>query len=150
VTAQTFRLDDLPARIATRIEVDPVTGCWLWTRANDGKEGYGRVFWQGRLLATHRVVYMILVGPIPPDLPFLDHVKDRGCRYKNCCWPAHLEPVTNRENGRRGHNANAAKTHCPAKHKYTPANTYTYPDGRRACRACAYDRRHRALETANA
>ncbi|MFF2621315.1 hypothetical protein [Oerskovia jenensis] len=33
----------------------------------------------------------------------------------------------------------AAKTHCPNGHQYTPENTYTFPSdgaGRRRCRAC--------------
>jgi hypothetical protein len=141
MTATTYRLEDLPIRIAAGIEIDPVTGCWLWTKADDGSKGYGRIWWQGTLRATHRVVYMLLVGPIPDDRPFLDHVKDRGCRHRNCCWPAHLEPVTNRENGIRGHSANAAKMRCPADHEYTPENTYVYPSGARGCRACGRDRR---------
>ena len=38
-------------------------------------------------------------------------------------------------------------THCPQGHEYTPENTYTHPQGWRACRAClrAHDRRRRGL-----
>jgi hypothetical protein len=31
---------------------------------------------------------------------------------------------------------NALKTECPEGHPYDDLNTYTYPDGRRECRAC--------------
>lgn len=31
---------------------------------------------------------------------------------------------------------NRNKTHCPQKHKYTEANTYVNPGGRRWCREC--------------
>jgi hypothetical protein len=32
-----FRLADLPERIAAKIAVDPVTGCWLWQAKKIGK-----------------------------------------------------------------------------------------------------------------
>jgi hypothetical protein len=35
-----------------------------------------------------------------------------------------------------GVNVNANKTHCPQGHEYSDDNTYTYPDGRRDCKAC--------------
>jgi hypothetical protein len=46
---------------------------------------------------AHRVVYEILVGPIPSGLQ-LDHI----CSVPWCVNPDHLEPVTAKENTRRG------------------------------------------------
>jgi hypothetical protein len=133
-----YRLEDLPERIRSKIKVNPVTGCWEYQAAPNGKRGYMRVLWQGRPVLVHRLVYTLLAGPIPVDLRDLDHVKARGCRSTACCWPAHLEPVTQAENIRRrgpGRSANGAKTHCPAGHEYTPENTYLRPPaGHRACR----------------
>lgn len=41
-------------------------------------------------------------------------------------------------------NRNAAKTHCPSGHEYTPENTYIIPTtGSRACRACLRKKRKR-------
>jgi hypothetical protein len=42
-----------------------------------------------------------------------------------------------------GTHANAAKTHCPQDHEYTPENTYRYPGrpNNRICRTCESDRR---------
>lgn len=41
---------------------------------------------------------------------------------------------------------NAAKTHCPQDHEYTPDNTYTWRDSRgylhRKCRTCTLQRTH--------
>lgn len=74
------------------VDKDGPGGCWLWTGSQDGK-GYGKTG-RGRI---HRIVYEELVGPIPDGLQ-LDHL----CRVRNCVNPAHLEPVTGRENVRRG------------------------------------------------
>lgn len=70
--------------------------CWLWRGRVAGK-GYG---YHGRLRA-HRLAYELTHGPIPEGL-VVDHVAARGCTSRLCCNPAHLEPVTNRENLLRG------------------------------------------------
>lgn len=83
------------ARIEASVNVDPVSGCWLWTKAtNHG--GYG-VTWDGkRTVVAHRFSYEAFVGPIPDGL-HLDHL----CVTPACVNPAHLEPVTQAENNRR-------------------------------------------------
>ncbi len=56
--------------------------------------------------------------------------------------PAHLEPVTNRENVLRGETvaaAAAAKTHCIRGHPFDAANTRIRTDGARECRTCRRD-----------
>lgn len=107
--------------------------CWLWT-AHRSSHGYGRVGVDGKGRQAHRVVYELLVGPIPDGMQ-LDHL----CRVRHCVNPAHVEPVTPRENYRRGFSAfgvNARKTECPQGHPYDEANTYFTPGGGRKCRAC--------------
>lgn len=110
-------------------------GCWIWTASTDQK-GYGRITRNNRKHSAHRYMYKLLVGPIPDGLE-LDHL----CRVTSCVNPAHLEPVTTRENLRRSTAAstlNALKTHCPAGHEYTPENTYCPPSRPtwRSCRTC--------------
>lgn len=88
-----------------------------------------------RTAKVHRVVYEALVGPIPDGM-VIDHL----CRQPSCVNPAHLEPVTRRENVLRGLTlpaANARKTHCKHGHEFTPENTYLFPTGTRGCRTCA-------------
>lgn len=77
------------------------SGCWLWTGRLD-RFGYGRKRRPDKDWLVHRLVWEHLVGPIPPGLE-LDHL----CRVRACCNPAHLEPVTRKENIRRSMAASA-------------------------------------------
>ena len=84
-----------------RIErrLDKSTGCWIWT-GSLSHNGYGHAHVGNTVVRVHRLVYTLLVGPIPEGL-HLDHVEERGCTSRACCNPAHLEPVTQAENNRR-------------------------------------------------
>jgi hypothetical protein len=77
-------------------------------------------------------VYELLVGPIPAGL-VIDHL----CRVPSCMNPAHLEPVTNAENIRRGYAARGLLTHCSKGHELTPESTYARDRGYRRCKQCA-------------
>jgi hypothetical protein len=117
--------------------------CWVWTSARNSG-GYG-VFQVGRstTLNAHRVAFELWHGALPPRGMVLDHL----CRVRHCVNPAHLEPVTPRENVLRGATivaSNARKTACPKGHPYDHVNV----DGARCCRRCraraaarAYERR---------
>lgn len=117
----------------------PDLECWTW---DGGLDRYGyAAFTVGRgqrkryRLLAHRVSYLLLAGAIPDGLT-LDHL----CRNRACLNPAHLEPVTIRENTRRSPIApaslNAMRTHCPSGHVLEGANVYVDGRGYRACRTC--------------
>lgn len=72
-------------------------GCWIW-RGTVATNGYGRVMFRGRMMAAHRLFFVLHRGPIPEGLE-LDHL----CSTRPCVNPAHLEPVTHMENIRRAH-----------------------------------------------
>ena len=130
----------LPESIRNKIYPEPNTGCWIWGGALSGKNGnqYGNVRFNGKSRRVHRVVYELLVGPIPDGLD-LDHL----CRMGVCSNPQHLEAVTTKINVARGiGNPNQYKTHCKRGHAFTPENTYTFRRMRH-CRAC---NRTRALQ----
>ncbi len=107
--------------------------CWEWTASRNTK-GYGQFGLRGRRLMAHRLSYEWLIGPIGEGLQ-IDHL----CRVRNCVNPAHLEPVTCKENLRRGEGPaarNTRKATCPHGHPYAGDNLYVSTDGKRRCREC--------------
>jgi len=115
--------------------------CWEWTGTKNG--GYGQFSKPlsspgSKMMGAHRYGYERFIGPIPAGLS-LDHL----CRNRGCVNPAHLEPVSHRENVLRGVGptaVNAAKTTCPRGHELLGKNLFLYADGRRECRKCLYAR----------
>lgn len=92
------------AKFAIEVKVDRRTGCWHWPLALTTK-GYGRICWDGSHRYAHRWLYEQVTGEeVPRDLE-MDHVYSRGCRYKDCVRPSHLEPVTKSENMQRAFQA---------------------------------------------
>lgn len=72
------------------------TLCHEWLKARNDR-GYGTTAaGEGRL--AHRVIWERERGPVPAGLE-LDHL----CRNRWCVNPDHLEPVTHKENMRRGY-----------------------------------------------
>jgi hypothetical protein len=126
------------------LKLDKATSeCWLWTGARN-RGGYGVVRGDdGRARILHRLVYELLVGPVPDGLD-LDHL----CRVRHCCNPTHLEPVTRQTNVDRGTYAAGVQRResCSRNHPFTPENTKTTRRGTRTCRTCANERNRRYRE----
>jgi hypothetical protein len=123
------------ARLESKYTPEPNSGCWLWTASADQK-GYGFFWLNGKLRRAHAAAYELLVGQIPLGLE-LDHL----CSVRCCVNPDHLEPVTHRENIKRGRTGeaiaarNREKTHCPKGHPYSGDNLYAWR-GKRLCKTC--------------
>lgn len=110
-------------------------GCWLWTGYT--VNGYGRYQSGGKSHGAHRYVYEELIAPIPQGL-----VCDHLCRNPRCVNPTHIEPVTNRENVRRGVAGHSVREYwknsltCTAGHPWTDQRPVFNHRGQRTCQIC--------------
>lgn len=84
------------AQVMDRVEIDPASGCWLWSGAKKRGANYGELYAGGKTHRAHRWFYEQIVGAVPHGME-LDHL----CRTPLCVNPNHLEPVTHRENQER-------------------------------------------------
>ena len=113
--------------------------CWAWTFSHD-EDGYG-VFGlsKKRKIRAHKWAWEAEHEPVPDGLE-LDHF---ACDWTGCCNPAHVRPVTHKENMARSRPA--TKTHCAQGHPFSGGNLYVWR-GKRKCRTCkaAYAERVRA------
>lgn len=121
-------------------------GCQVWTGETNSK-GYGRAGIGGPRRCrrqAHILRYEAEIGPVPEGLQ-LDHL----CRNRLCGNPAHLQPVTCRENLLRGltvASANAQKSHCHMGHALSDDNLRIERHGRgrtgfrRVCLTCRRQR----------
>jgi hypothetical protein len=107
------------------------TGCMV----PPGSTGdYGLTYYRGRHIGTHRLTYQLANGPVPDDL-HIDHL----CRSPSCINPAHLEPVTPRENVRRGElgtNRDGRCGKCGGPLDSVRKSAEHHGGIRRACKAC--------------
>lgn len=133
------------AYISERVDIKDCgfnTPCWVWRHRLNNK-GYGYTGVKGfGTQQVHRVSYSAYVGAIPGGL-HLDHL----CRVRSCCNPAHLEPVTPKENLARArpYRKSRRASHCMRGHPLTDDNR----TAKGACRICtnAYAKEFRRKRT---
>lgn len=102
-------------RFWKKVSTQP-NGCWAWLGGTD-ENGYGKFSPKhAKTVLAHRFAYQLYQAEIPNGM-VLDHL----CRTPSCVNPNHLEPVTNRENVRRGLSG-TLRTHCKRGHSQTPEN----------------------------
>lgn len=77
--------------ILSRVEIDPVTGCWNWNGERNSN-GYGKISNTSGFRLAHRLAHNIWVGP-PGRLLVCHH-----CDNPPCCNPDHLFRGTHLDN----------------------------------------------------
>lgn len=116
------RRADIEAKIMARVEIDPVTGCWLWTGPTSGSTGrgkdYPRMSLGGQTVAVHLVMWTNVHGYVPGKKQ-LDH----KCRNRRCVNPdpEHTELVTAKQNAIRREEANGRRRPQKRRRKTTKA-----------------------------
>lgn len=111
-------------RFMQYVSPEPNSGCWLWLGYRCAGD-YGRFHISGKQSKMAHAVAYEMAGKEIPYGKELDHL----CRVRCCVNPDHLEPVTHRENIRRGMVSASnslrgkAVTQCPQGHLYSEENT---------------------------
>lgn len=138
-------------RLLAKIDRRGEDECWPWAAARHAS-GHGRFKSpDGRHESAHLSVYRYFVGEVPDgmELDHLCHTRDESCPggstcpHRGCVNPAHLEPVTVKENRLRGRSfsaVNARKTHCPQNHPLGGDNLVASKLPWRVCKTCHYAR----------
>lgn len=129
------------ATLTASTQVDPLApldGCWEWQGFITGR-GYGQAYIGSQKFATHRLMYQLVVGPIPDGL-VIDHL----CRNRRCLNPRHLEPVTNHENILRGDLLTDNRILClRRRHVLSSVGVYVDSEGSKRCRECRLESKRR-------
>lgn len=87
---------DLAEKMDARVALDPVTGCWNWTRGVNA-EGYGNgINVDRKQTRAHRVAHLVTHGFLPPPDMCIRHL----CSNPSCCNPDHLAMGDAWENAR--------------------------------------------------
>ena len=130
-------VDDVRRLVASdrfRSKISVQGDCWIWTGGLT-RSGYGVIQLRNQCLRAHRVALAAKIGRL--DFDQTDHL----CRNRACVNPDHLEPVSARENVRRGLACNDLTGVCRSgAHSWTTENIRVRQDGTRECRPCAIER----------
>lgn len=82
------------ARLESKIQRVPFSGCWIWT-AGTRRGGYGQFSFSGELISAHRAAYLMFRGPIAEG-----QLVCHRCDVRSCINPDHLFLGSYQDNNR--------------------------------------------------
>lgn len=80
-------------RLLGRSHDDPETGCRVWDGRINKENGYGRIGFMHKQWRAHRLMYTLMLGPIPRGMDLM-----HACDNPRCINPNHLSPGTHSQN----------------------------------------------------
>ena len=99
-----YERESFEDRVLAQISKDEITSCWIWTGHLD-KDGYGQVSLKSKTVQIHKAYYEFKKGPIPKGYlagHLCDEKYPKDCKkYRSCCNPDHIKPMTSKENTQR-------------------------------------------------
>lgn len=101
------------------------TPCWEWTGYI--RNGYGRCRLDDKMMAAHRVAYILFVEDLGKGVPLAKGVPlDHWCRNPLCVNPEHLSVCDNRANSERGLLGVMRHRECSnGRYKHSPNYRYS-------------------------
>lgn len=92
---QPITLDEVKAKIAEKVIIDPISSCWEWQGAY--ARGYGEIKGRAKKFtgegSVHRASFVVYNGEIPEG-----YLVRHRCNNAKCCNPEHLELGTHSDN----------------------------------------------------
>ncbi len=83
---------ELRERFWSNVNIKSEDECWVW-KLSKNKDGYGQINFNGKIVRTHRIAYILTNGEISEGNKVL-HI----CDNPPCCNPKHLRVGTQKDN----------------------------------------------------
>lgn len=127
-------MDKTLERYLSKVDKGLEDECWDWLGAKD-RDGYGRIQYEGSSRSSHRIGYLLLIGPIASGLVVCHRCDKPWCQNPNH-WFLGTVDDNNKDRSLKGRTRGVSQTHCNRGHLLEGYNLVIRPNGTRRCREC--------------